>query len=432
MMVRGSRLMVAMLSLLLVGGVGLLLAGATLRARADASLLAATSATVSRIREMDRIALTARGQGEQAVAALDEALLQAAEPGEAEVLAWARSCFLSGGACAQDPAAALERVRGYYSGRLEHRWSAARRRHRNAWALGGAGLLLCLGGFVVAVRAVSREPAGPPPDPPERALVERTLRHRLEELYAARLRAWQSDRFAAGGEIAAGLSHGLKTPLASIRAAAQLAQLKLGEGHPAGRQLDDIIEETDSLVEQVRRFLDASGAVGPLPARLRPAQLVDALERDYAPRARDRGLCWSSCVEPDLPDVCVDPGLLEIACRNLVENALAAAPSGSTVLVTARPAQPPARAGLDETAPPPGRWIEIAVRDEGAGIPAQVGAGVAIRSQKPGGSGLGIAIARRIVARHGGVLSFEGGTGTTARVLLPAVEPAEPFLEASS
>jgi nitrogen-specific signal transduction histidine kinase len=57
---------------------------------------------------------------------------------------------------------------------------------------------------------------------------------------------------------------------------------------------------------------------------------------------------------------------------------------------------------------------------------------VAVRSQKPGGSGLGIAIARRIVARHGGVLNFEGGMGTTARVLLPAVEPAEPFLEASS
>src|SRR5262249_46851675 len=162
--------------------------------------------------------------------------------------------------------------------------------------------------------------------------------------------------------------------LASIRAAAQLAYLKLGDGHPAASQLEDVMQEADSLADQVRRFLGASTAATPLQARLRPVELLEALDRDYGPRARDLGLLWSSRVEKDLPDVCVDPGLLEMACRNLVENAISAAPPGTAVSIAARATDPPSRAGLDETIPPPGRWIEICVRDEGAGIPAQIDA----------------------------------------------------------
>jgi signal transduction histidine kinase len=420
-----ARLKIAVVAILMIGGLASLVAGATLRARADGTLLAATSATVSRIREMDRIALAARTGGAQPAADLEEALLQAAEPGEAEMLVWARRCLAPGGECAQDPAVALEQVRRYYSGRLEWRWSAALRRHKTAWALGAGGVLLCMGGLLIAVRAISHQPANARDESPERAVVEQTLRHRLEELYAARLRAWQSDRFAAAGEIAAGLSHGLKTPLATISAAAQLAQVKLGEDHPAAGQLEDIIAETDSLAEQVRRFLEASGAMAPLPTRLRPAELVKALERDYAPRARDRGIAWHTQFAPEVPEVCVDPGLLEMACRNLVENALAAAPPGSTVTLAIGPAAAPSGAGLDEAPPAPGRWVEIAVHDEGGGIPAQISAGAPVRSRKPGGSGLGIAIARRIVARHGGALLFRTDRGTTARVLLPAAEAAQ-------
>jgi signal transduction histidine kinase len=320
----------------------------------------------------------------------------------------------------------LERVRQYYADRLERRWSAAHRQRLAAAWLIGIGLCLCAGSLATAGLFVRRAGAKGDAEPraPERATVEQTMRRRLEELYAARLRAWQSDRFAVAGEIAAGLSHGLKTPLASIRAAAQLAQMKLTEDHPAARQLEDILEEADSLVEQVRRFLHATGAANPVPSRLPPAQLVEALEREYKSRAQDQGLTWQTQVEQDLLEVCVDPGLLEMACRNLIENAFAVAPPGSKVTVTARSSTPPPRAGLDELPPTGGRWIEIAVHDHGPGIQVPAGATVAVPSQKSGGSGLGLAIARRIVARHGGALLFDSSAGTTARVLLPAWEPS--------
>jgi signal transduction histidine kinase len=416
----------AIVSAQAVVGLGLLFAGFGARARADDVLLRVASGTVSRIRDVDRIALSAHRRDAQAISDLDDALRQAVEPGEADVLGWARACLAPGGECAAHPMVGLERVRQYYADRLERRWSAAHRQRLAAAWLIGIGLCLCAGSLATAGLFVRRAGAKGDAEPraPERATVEQTMRRRLEELYAARLRAWQSDRFAVAGEIAAGLSHGLKTPLASIRAAAQLAQMKLTEDHPAARQLEDILEEADSLVEQVRRFLHATGAANPVPSRLPPAQLVEALEREYKSRAQDQGLTWQTQVEQDLLEVCVDPGLLEMACRNLIENAFAVAPPGSKVTVTARSSTPPPRAGLDELPPTGGRWIEIAVHDHGPGIQVPAGATVAVPSQKSGGSGLGLAIARRIVARHGGALLFDSSAGTTARVLLPAWEPS--------
>ena len=422
----------AIVSAQAIVGLALLFSGFGMRARADDALLRIASATVSRIRDLDRIALSAHRNDAQAISDLDDALRQAVEPGEAQVLARARACLAPGGECAAQPIVGLERVGQYYADRLERRWSTARRLRMTAAWLVGVGLCLCVGALATAALFVRRAGAKKDhdPTPPERATVEQTMRRRLEELYAARLRAWQSDRFAVAGEIAAGLSHGLKTPLASIRAAAQLAQMKLTDGHPAARQLEDILEEADSLVDQVRRFLHATGAANPVPSRFPPAQLVEALEREYKARAQDQGLTWQTQVEQDLLEICVDPGLLEMACRNLIENALAVAPRGSNVTVTARSSTPPPRAGLDELPPAGGRWIEIAVHDHGPGIQVPVAASVAVPSQKAGGSGLGLAIARRIVARHGGALLFDSSGGTTARVLLPAWEPFPGLAEA--
>jgi len=403
-------------------GLALLFLGFAMRARADDALLRVASATISRIRDVDRIAVAAHRHDGLAISDLDDAIRQAVDPGEAEVLEWARGCLAPGRECSAHPIVSLERVRQYYADRLERRWSTAHRDRRTAAWLAGIGLCLCAGSLATAGVSVrrNRERRDREPRAPEGKVVEETIRLRLEELYAARMRAWQSDRFAVAGEIAAGLSHGLKTPLASIRAAAQLAQMKLDPGHPAAPQLDDILQETDSLVDQVRRFLHATGAANPVPSRLPPAQLLEALERDYKSRAQELGVTWRTHVERDLLEVCVDPGLLEMACRNLIENALAVAPRGGKVKLSAHSSKPPPRAGLDDLPPAGGKWIELAVHDNGPGIDVSARAGVAVPSRKPGGSGLGLAIARRIVARHGGALLFDSSAGTTARVLLPA------------
>ena len=416
-------------------------------------LVTASGGASSRIRELDSVIRAAHDPLRRAdvLPALDEAL--AMDPAEAAAFAHARECASATG-CPEGIDAALEPARHDYETRLASAWTACRARRRRAVWIVALGLVVCLGclaGTAALVVPADHEEvtaAEPPPQAGAGAIgligrmrvgrtlaattgsgplqpsssMEQVLRQRLEELYAIRLRAWQTDRFAAYGELAAGLSHGLKTPLAGIRAAAQVVQMQLGPDHPAAAQMDDIVSETDSLVEQVRRFLSATGSGAPVPARIRPGQLVEALDRDYAGEAARRGLTWKTAVEQGLDELWIDPALVEMACRNLVENAMAATPRGSAVELTARSGQVPERAGLDDAPAQPGRWVELAIRDEGPGIPKRVLAGQRVVSEKPDGSGLGMAIARRIIARHGGAIVFEPGCerGTVVRVLLPA------------
>jgi signal transduction histidine kinase len=95
---------------------------------------------------------------------------------------------------------------------------------------------------------------------------------------------------------------------------------------------------------------------------------------------------------------------------NLVNNALDAMPGGGTLTVRWRPAAD-------------GRAV-VEFADEGAGMaPEQLPrVGEPFFTTKPGGTGLGVAIAQRIVERHGGTLAYERapGRGTVARVSLPA------------
>ncbi len=408
---------------LALAGAGAIFWGQTLDQRAIAGSKESAFHAVSRTRALDRMSFDETVDHDQ----LRAWQRDARDPQEREVLEALSACE---GAAACD--SARRRAREHYAEALERAWAASQdAADRAGWAT-GAGVLSLAGALLLAIASARRgvpkaPPAVSPEAPPDaepaaQPEVEALLRRRLEELYAARLRAWESDRFAAYGELAAGLSHGLKTPLASIRAATQVAIRRLGQEHPATPQLYDVIAEVDALVEQIKRFLAATGSGEPVPARVAPGQLVDAIESSYASEAAERGVNLRCEVDDSLGEVLVDAALLEMALRNLVENALAVAPEGSTVRVYAGPTEPPSRVGLDNVAPASGRWCEIVIADEGPGIPSEALGTGPVESTKANGSGLGLAIARRITARHGGALLVDTSPtdGTSVRAVLPA------------
>jgi len=108
----------------------------------------------------------------------------------------------------------------------------------------------------------------------------------------------------------------------------------------------------------------------------------------------------------------------------VVENALFASRKGARVTVGVRPAEPPARAGLDQQPPAPGPWIELYVEDEGEGLSTRAGLSPG-ESSRESGSGLGLALTRRLVGRHGGAVRIEArdGGGSAVRLLLPCTPP---------
>ena len=300
-----------------------------------------------------------------------------------------------------------------------------RRRRKNQGVLFAGAALAAVGLAMQARRLQLRRRALKAKEGDVQA-VDELLRGRLEELYQLRMSTAEANRFAAYGELAAGFSHRIKTPLAGIRMSAQLAQRKLGQAHGARPQLDDIISEADRLLAEVRRFLSATRTGELKSARTSLQGLGAGLVDEYQALAQSRTRALTSDIDEGAPMLKVDAALIEMGLRNLIENALEA-PGGTSVVLRGMTTAAPPRAGLEETAPSHDAWVEFAVSDDGTGLPESVYRNGAGHSTKENGSGLGLAITRRICARHGGALLVESSSaGTTARMVLPADPEVEP------
>jgi signal transduction histidine kinase len=221
----------------------------------------------------------------------------------------------------------------------------------------------------------------------------------------------QSEKLASIGEMAAAVAHGLRNPLASLRASAQLA-LRHPDSPAAREHLAAIIQEVDRLDRRITHLLAFSrpAPFHPIPERV--PQLVQEILPAFAERLRAQGVTLDQDFSTSLPEVRVDPMKLEQVLVEIVSNALDAMPSGGRLTITGRMEQSGETAGL-----------VVAVRDTGGGIPEQVLPSVfePFFTTRPEGTGLGLATARRFVEQHGGRLNLTSrvGEGTTVTIWLP-------------
>jgi signal transduction histidine kinase len=212
--------------------------------------------------------------------------------------------------------------------------------------------------------------------------------------------------FVRAGELTVGIVHEIRNGLGTILGYARLVE---SGGGPAADHARRIVEECETLETVVRRFMDFVRE--------------DALHRssfDLGPMLR-RVVVRESRAEPgtevNLPGGDVgsfegDEDLLERVFENLVRNACdAAGPSGHVWIEVER---------LD-------RAVAITVSDDGPGMsPAQSASVRPFVTTKPGGLGLGLAIALKIVRLHGGKLELSNRRprGLAVRVTLPAAPAA--------
>lgn len=420
---RRGLVLIAALALALAGfGIAVSALRDTVSARKH--LVSELSTAMGPTRALDVVSQQLRaeqGTAKSAQLLLADAVKSARTPEQRASLQQALACVADGG-CAEAQAL-LAPVQASGVAALQQTWErvdAIEARSRSSTWL---GLVLVLAGVLLTLAGgrPAEAPAAAPPAPPgnDGREVERLLRERLEALYSARAQLNEGARFGAFGELAAALSHGLKTPLAGISAAVQLAQLKLGEGNAARAELDEVVRLTEGLTEQVQRFLRAAGRVGPSRQRVPVQHFLTLVQEAYGAEAQRRGVKLTTHDEAPGLEVEVDGSLLDMALRNLVENALAAAQGpGASVRLSARVAPAPVRVGLDGAAPAPGGFVALVVEDNGPGLPSaarRTEAGVTTRAA---GSGLGLAIARRVAERHGGALALEDRDEGGARISL--------------
>ncbi len=135
-------------------------------------------------------------------------------------------------------------------------------------------------------------------------------------------------------------------------------------------------------------------------------------------------------IDPDAPPVFADAGQLELAVMNLVINARDAMPDGGKITVECAPRD---IADGDASALAPGRYVCIAVDDEGSGIPAdriaQVTEPFYTTKEVGKGTGLGLSMVYGFSRQSGGdlVIESEVGKGTRIEIWLPAVDQQDLF-----
>jgi signal transduction histidine kinase/ABC-type multidrug transport system ATPase subunit len=204
------------------------------------------------------------------------------------------------------------------------------------------------------------------------------------------------------------LSHELRTPLTAIRGyASSLLQTDVSwDGRSQRRFLSRISDESARLGRLVDDLLDFS-AIDSGILRLHPdwCDVALVLEAARTCRAEEAASRIKVSCDPELPVVWADHDRLEQVFVNLLDNAVRHNPPGTSVIVEAAPA---------------GESVSIAVIDDGIGPPVE-----GERRSRTAGAGLGLSIARGIIAAHGGTMEVEGlDPGTRCVVSLPVAKGA--------
>jgi len=228
----------------------------------------------------------------------------------------------------------------------------------------------------------------------------------------ARLR----QRLAAVGEMAAGIAHEIRNPLASMSGSIQVLRQELPLSEDQAQLMDIVLRESERLNDTIRSFLAYARPQRSAPARLDVRKVV----QDAATLLRNSAEVRSDhVIDVEVPADAVwceaDENQIRQVVWNLATNGLRAMSNGGRLRL----------AVSSERASEGDEWVVLAIRDEGCGIAPEDLDGIfqPFRSSFERGTGLGLAIVHRVVTDYNGTIqvSSEVGIGTTMSVRLPAL-----------
>jgi signal transduction histidine kinase len=250
----------------------------------------------------------------------------------------------------------------------------------------------------------------------------------IEKLQLARQEAEQyhqelvqrADRMASIGELASGIAHEIRNPLAGIQGAIQI----LAEGFPKEDPRTQVTDEIQKQIYKLERLVkDLLNFVKPVPKNYLPTDLNELVDRVLSFFITQRGKTEEMKIEkklfPSLPKAMIDPSSMEQAFLNIILNAQKAMPKGGTFTVSTD-AFPQRKDDGKEA-----RAVQIVFEDTGVGIPREnlVKIFNPFFSTRPDGTGLGLSITKNIVEENGGKIEVKSqvNVGTKIIITLPGI-----------
>jgi signal transduction histidine kinase len=213
------------------------------------------------------------------------------------------------------------------------------------------------------------------------------------------------------------VAHEIRNPLTVMKMLFHSLDLQFPPNDPRGKDARIVREKMDHLNKIVEQILDFARTTEPNLSAVNVNQLISDLALLVRHKLTHHGIAFEPRLNEDLPQISADAAQLEQAFLNLTLNAVEAMGDGGTLTITTRPVRLP-RSSTTPT------HVQIEFKDTGAGMTPEVRDRVLdslLSTTKQKGTGLGIAIVRRVVEAHRGKLKIRSvpGHGTTLVITLP-------------
>jgi len=228
----------------------------------------------------------------------------------------------------------------------------------------------------------------------------------------------RADRMASIGELASGMAHEIRNPLAGIQGAIQI----LADGFPEGDNRRQITDEIQKQIHKLERLMkDLLNYAKPALPNTLLTDVNELVDRVLSFFVTQRGMSIDFRIQKEfsfpLPKIMIDPNSMEQAFLNIVLNAQKAMPKGGTFTVSTRWV-PEGKNGRGK--------VQILFKDTGVGIPSENLSRIfnPFFSTRSDGTGLGLSITKNILEQHGGNIDVvsQVNQGTTFTITLPVTE----------
>jgi len=237
------------------------------------------------------------------------------------------------------------------------------------------------------------------------------LIHKNEQLNDAQEQLVRTEKLAAVGTLASGVSHELRNPLSAIKNAVFLLKRKLSK--KAMPDIDEkIIKFLDIMDKEIDRCSKIINDLLGFTRVTKPTRFsadINAVVNEALSRVDiSKNIKLSKSLQPDLPMIMIDANQIGQVLINLVENACQAMMNEGELKICSRVSD---------------SFMEVEVGDSGCGIPKKEVKKIfdPLFTTKPRGTGIGLAVCYGIIQKHNGVIDVKSqeGIGTTMFIKLP-------------